>query len=56
MAFGDDRTDEDIFRALPSEAITIKIGMTQSVARYNLTNQKEVSRIINRLLESDRQR
>jgi trehalose 6-phosphate synthase/phosphatase len=56
MAFGDDRTDEDIFRALPFEAITIKIGMTQSVARYNLANQKEVSRIISRLLESERQR
>lgn len=56
LALGDDRTDEDIFRALPADAITVKIGITSSVAKYNLANQREVSRIIGRLLESERQR
>ena len=56
IALGDDKTDEDIFRSLPPEAITIKIGITPSVAKYNLANQQDVSRIIGRLLESERQR
>jgi trehalose 6-phosphate synthase/phosphatase len=52
LALGDDRTDEDIFRALPADAITVKIGITSSIAKYNLANQREVSRTISRLLES----
>jgi trehalose 6-phosphate synthase/phosphatase len=52
-AIGDDRTDEDIFRSLPADAVTIKIGMTTSIAKYNLTNQREVSRFITRLIEGD---
>lgn len=53
MAFGDDRTDEDIFRSLPAGAVTVKIGMTTSIAKYNLINQHEVSRFANRLIETD---
>ncbi|MBN1129425.1 MAG: bifunctional alpha,alpha-trehalose-phosphate synthase (UDP-forming)/trehalose-phosphatase [Chitinispirillaceae bacterium] len=51
MAIGDDRTDEDIFRSLPPEAITIKIGITTSLAKYNLANQGDVSHIIDRLIK-----
>ncbi len=51
MAMGDDKTDEDIFRSLPPESITIKIGITSSLAKYNLANQNEVSRIIDRFIE-----
>jgi trehalose 6-phosphate synthase/phosphatase len=36
LAAGDDRTDEDLFRVLPETAFSIRIGMTQSYARYNL--------------------
>jgi len=53
MAIGDDRTDEDIYRSLPREAVTIKIGITTSIAKYNLANQNEVSRIIGKLIESN---
>ena len=51
MALGDDKTDEDIFRALPPEAVTIKIGTTASVARHHLANQEAVSRFVDRLIE-----
>jgi trehalose 6-phosphate synthase/phosphatase len=34
MAIGDDHTDEDIFKALPPSAITIKVGGQISAARY----------------------
>ena len=52
MALGDDRTDEDIFRSLPPSAITVKIGMTTSLAKYNLRNQREVSRFLDGLIGS----
>jgi trehalose 6-phosphate synthase/phosphatase len=52
LAIGDDRTDEDVYRSLPSDAITIKIGVTTSTAKYNLANQKEVSQILNRLINN----
>jgi trehalose 6-phosphate synthase/phosphatase len=50
LAVGDDRTDEDLFRSLPPEALTIKIGITPSLARYNLANQQGVVGLIGRLL------
>ncbi|MBP8305199.1 MAG: trehalose-phosphatase [Phycisphaerae bacterium] len=50
LAVGDDKTDEDLFRALPAHALTFKIGMGVSLARYNLEDQKEVSRLIDRML------
>jgi len=37
LALGDDRTDEDTFRAMPASAYTIRVGMgTRSRARYHL--------------------
>lgn len=42
MAIGDDKTDEDLFRALPSDAHTIKVGTGLSIARYNLKKQKQL--------------
>lgn len=35
-AFGDDRTDEDLFSALPPQAYTIRIGDAPSRARFRL--------------------
>jgi trehalose 6-phosphate synthase/phosphatase len=52
IAMGDDKTDEDIFRSLPSHAITIKIGLTTTLAKYNLINQRDVARFLDRLIES----
>jgi trehalose 6-phosphate synthase/phosphatase len=53
IAMGDDKTDEDIFRSLPSHAITIKIGLTATLAKYNLINQRDVARFIDRLIKSN---
>ena len=52
LAMGDDKTDEDMFRSLPASAITIRIGLTASLAKYNLVNQRDVARFIGRLLQS----
>lgn len=42
LAMGDDTTDEDMFRALPTDAITVKVGKVSEDARYALTRQGEV--------------
>src|SRR5665811_1936762 len=36
MATGDDWTDEDLFRALPPTAFSIRIGLAKTAARYHL--------------------
>jgi trehalose 6-phosphate synthase/phosphatase len=36
VAFGDDATDDDLFRALPPEAITLSVGFRPSSARYRV--------------------
>ena len=38
LALGDADTDEDLFRALPDEAISIRVGMVNSHAAYNVRN------------------
>jgi trehalose 6-phosphate synthase/phosphatase len=42
LALGDDRTDEDLFGALPDNAFTIKVGSAMSLAKYNLKSQRLV--------------
>jgi len=39
LAIGDDWTDEDMFKAMPEEAWTIKVGLSGTAARYNLPSQ-----------------
>jgi trehalose 6-phosphate synthase/phosphatase len=42
MAVGDDKTDEDMFRVLPQNAFTIKIGSENTLANFHLTDQANV--------------
>jgi trehalose 6-phosphate synthase/phosphatase len=51
LAIGDDKTDEDLFRALPEQALTIKIGVMPSIAKYNFKDQQGVLKLMNRLME-----
>jgi trehalose 6-phosphate synthase/phosphatase len=46
MAIGDDFTDEDMFKALPKRAFTIKVGLGKTRARYRVTNTKAVQILI----------
>jgi trehalose 6-phosphate synthase/phosphatase len=39
-AMGDDGTDEDLFRALPEEAIAISVGFRPSIARYRVARPR----------------
>jgi len=49
LAIGDDQTDEDLFRALPSDAVSIRVGAPFSHARYRLNDHGDVRRLIRRL-------
>jgi trehalose 6-phosphate synthase/phosphatase len=51
LAIGDDKTDEDMFRALADQAITIKIGSGHTLAQYNLASQTEVLGFLKNLAE-----
>jgi trehalose 6-phosphate synthase/phosphatase len=52
MAIGDDTTDEDLFAALPDDAYTIKVGLTQSCARFNVHEQAAVPALLGKLIDS----
>lgn len=55
IALGDDYTDEDIFKALPDEAYTIKVGSNISAARYYLRNFTEVRELLQMLSATTKQ-
>nr|WP_121272738.1 bifunctional alpha,alpha-trehalose-phosphate synthase (UDP-forming)/trehalose-phosphatase [Pedobacter schmidteae] len=49
LALGDDHTDEDIFKNLPPQAYTIKVGSNISAARYYLKDYREVRELLKEL-------
>jgi trehalose 6-phosphate synthase/phosphatase len=49
LAFGDDWTDEDLFRALPPSAYSVRIGLAKTAARYHLANHTAVRRLLREL-------
>ena len=51
LALGDDHTDEDIFKALPESAYTIKVGSNISAAKYYLRNPVEVRMFLKELVQ-----
>ncbi|SCL75910.1 Trehalose-phosphate synthase [Methanoculleus chikugoensis] len=54
LAIGDDRTDEDLFEAMPPDAYSIKVGLAPSRARFNLVAQRDVLPLLRRCIEGDR--
>jgi len=50
LAIGDDRTDEDLFKVMPEGAYSIRVGLIQSSAKYNLNGQRDVIRLLNGLM------
>lgn len=51
VILGDDKTDEDMFRALSRRGVTIRIGSSKnSAAKYYLDSQKQVIGLLRRLL------
>ena len=52
LAIGDDWTDEFLFRQLPHDAITIKVGTDSSIARYYIDNYKEVRNFLQTIIQT----
>lgn len=52
MAIGDDHTDEDTFKAMPDDAITIKVGNNLSAATYYLSSFMEVRELLKEMVAS----
>lgn len=52
LAIGDDSTDEDLFRALPLTAFSVRIGLAQTAARYHLNSHTAVRRLLRELSEA----
>lgn len=49
MAIGDDYTDEDTFKAMPDDAITIKVGNNVSAATYFMSSYAEVRSLLHEM-------
>jgi trehalose 6-phosphate synthase/phosphatase len=54
LALGDDWTDEEMFKALPETAWSIRVGFRSSHAKFNLSSHKEVIELLKELLAGDK--
>ena len=52
LAAGDGQSDEPMFLALPSSAITIRIGSNRTAAAYYLNNSRELKLVLNQLRQA----
>lgn len=50
IAIGDDRTDDDLFRALPPSVVTIAVGNGSRAAAYMVADHRAVRDLLQRLL------
>jgi trehalose 6-phosphate synthase/phosphatase len=53
LAIGDDHTDEDTFKAMPEDAITIKVGSNISAASYFLKSYQDVRSLLKELCNAE---
>ena len=42
LAVGDDSTDEDLFKSMPPAALTVRVGISATLAQYTVSNSAEV--------------
>ena len=54
VAIGDDRTDEELFRALPPSSLAVAVGRTSTNAKFRLEDYRAVRRVLRSLLAEDR--
>ena len=49
LGIGDDTTDEDLFKALPATAVSIRVGISGTHAQYNVRNCADVIDLLHSL-------
>jgi trehalose 6-phosphate synthase/phosphatase len=54
MAIGDDKTDEDMFRALADFTYTIKVGEGNTLAKFNIDDHQRVIELLRQLQQTMR--
>jgi trehalose 6-phosphate synthase/phosphatase len=52
IGIGDDTTDEDFFKALPATAVSIRVGMSATHARYNIPSSAQVIDLLRALVDA----
>jgi trehalose 6-phosphate synthase/phosphatase len=56
LGIGDDTTDEDFFKALPPSAFSIRVGMSATLAQYNIRNSGQVIDFLRTFVDASRTR
>lgn len=51
FAIGDDWTDEFMFQELPDSAVTVKVGLKKTQAKYHVENTKKVRELLKRFVQ-----
>tara|TARA_R110002012_G_scaffold322108_1_gene555911 strand:+ start:20755 stop:22962 length:2208 start_codon:yes stop_codon:yes gene_type:complete len=51
FAIGDDWTDEFMFQELPESAVTVKVGLQKTQAKYYVDGTKDVRKLLKRFVE-----
>ena len=51
LAMGNDKTDEELFRVMPKNAYSIKVGNSPSYAKFHINNPKEAIELLNEFTE-----
>lgn len=46
LSAGDDRTDEDLFRVMPANGYSIRIGLQPTYAKFNLHDHKDMLKLL----------
>ncbi len=52
LAMGDDWTDEDTFKVMPSTAWSIKVGFGASAARFSLSSPSEATSLLRKMVRA----
>ncbi len=52
LATGDDWTDEDLFRALPPGAFSIRVGLANTAARFHVGSLRSIRRLLRELCDA----
>jgi len=52
LAAGDDKTDEYLFQAMPETAITIRIGINPSFAKFNVSGSSQFLNLLKNLIKA----
>lgn len=50
LAAGDDKTDESLFKSLPENAISIRVGLSTTFAKYNVSEYFLLIKLLNSLV------